>query len=54
MQKMNREAGQAFERAADVQSTKLNEPSDAANTMVDVSRERLPKTNDVGLMRDLF
>ncbi|KAI1494477.1 alpha-soluble NSF attachment protein [Biscogniauxia mediterranea] len=35
MQKMNREAGQAFEKAAAVQSKNLNEPDDAANTLVD-------------------
>lgn len=32
---MNREAGQAFEKAAAVQSKHLNEPDDAANTLVD-------------------
>ncbi|KAL7623990.1 vesicular-fusion protein S17 [Parahypoxylon ruwenzoriense] len=35
MQKMNREAGQAFEKAAAVQNKQLNEPDDAANTLVD-------------------
>jgi len=35
LQKMHREAGQAFEKAAEVQNTKLNEPGDAANAMVD-------------------
>ncbi|KAI1403732.1 TPR-like protein [Hypoxylon fuscum] len=35
MQKMNREAGQAFEKAASVQNKHLNEPDDAANTLVD-------------------
>lgn len=30
-----REAGQAFEKAAAVQTKNLNEPDDAANTMVD-------------------
>ncbi|OTB11982.1 hypothetical protein K445DRAFT_77299 [Daldinia sp. EC12] len=35
IQKMNREAGQAFEKAAAVQSKQLNEPDDAANTLVD-------------------
>ncbi|KAI2784096.1 TPR-like protein [Daldinia loculata] len=35
IQKMNREAGQAFEKAAAVQSKHLNEPDDAANTLVD-------------------
>ncbi|KAI1343960.1 TPR-like protein [Xylariaceae sp. FL0016] len=35
MQKMNREAGQAFEKAAAIQTQHLNEPDDAANTMVD-------------------
>ncbi|KAK0372876.1 alpha-soluble NSF attachment protein [Colletotrichum limetticola] len=31
----NREAGQAFEKAAQVQTTNLKEPDDAANTLVD-------------------
>lgn len=31
----DREAGQAFERAATIQTTNLKEPDDAANTMVD-------------------
>jgi alpha-soluble NSF attachment protein len=31
----DREAGQAFERAAQVQTKNLNEPDDAANTLVD-------------------
>ncbi|KAL0940951.1 alpha-soluble NSF attachment protein [Colletotrichum truncatum] len=35
MQKLNREAGQAFEKAAQVQTNNLKEPDDAANTMVD-------------------
>ncbi|KAI0013285.1 TPR-like protein [Xylariaceae sp. FL0662B] len=35
MQKMNREAGQAFEKAAEVQRNQLKEPDDAANTLVD-------------------
>ncbi|RYP31664.1 hypothetical protein DL767_005671 [Monosporascus sp. MG133] len=35
MQKMNREAGQAFEKAAAVQTDNLKEPDDAANTLVD-------------------
>ncbi|KAI0882397.1 TPR-like protein [Annulohypoxylon maeteangense] len=35
IQKMNREAGQAFEKAAAVQTKQLNEPDDAANTLVD-------------------
>ncbi|KAF4582050.1 vesicular-fusion protein sec17 [Ophiocordyceps camponoti-floridani] len=35
MQKQNVEAGKAFEKAAQVQSSKLNEPDDAANTLVD-------------------
>ncbi|KAI0385329.1 TPR-like protein [Hypomontagnella monticulosa] len=35
IQKMNREAGQAFEKAASVQTKHLNEPDDAANTLVD-------------------
>ncbi|KAI2632029.1 TPR-like protein [Hypoxylon sp. NC1633] len=35
IQKMNREAGQAFEKAAAVQNKNLNEPDDAANTLVD-------------------
>ncbi|KAL2112484.1 hypothetical protein VUR80DRAFT_7481 [Thermomyces stellatus] len=35
MQKQMREAGQAFEKAAAIQTKNLNEPDDAANTMVD-------------------
>ncbi|PSK60370.1 vesicular-fusion protein sec17-like protein [Elsinoe australis] len=33
MQKSNVEAGQCFEKAAGIQTSKLNEPDDAANTM---------------------
>ncbi|KAL2794655.1 soluble NSF attachment protein [Aspergillus keveii] len=33
VQKLNKEAGQAFERAAAIQTTNLNEPDDAANTL---------------------
>ncbi|KAL2820429.1 soluble NSF attachment protein [Aspergillus granulosus] len=33
IQKLNKEAGQAFERAAQIQTTNLNEPDDAANTL---------------------
>jgi len=33
LQKSNKEAGQAFEKKADIELTKLNEPDDAANTM---------------------
>ncbi|KAK9776510.1 putative Vesicular-fusion protein sec17 [Seiridium cardinale] len=35
VQKMNREAGQAFEKASQVQINNLKEPDDAANTLVD-------------------
>jgi len=35
MQKQNKEAGQAFERCADIQTNKLNEPDDAANTLTE-------------------
>ncbi|CAG8957912.1 hypothetical protein HYFRA_00000253 [Hymenoscyphus fraxineus] len=35
MQKQNKEAGQAFEKAANIQTTKLNEPDDAANTLTE-------------------
>ncbi|KAK3304509.1 soluble NSF attachment protein [Chaetomium strumarium] len=35
LEKMNREAGQAFEQAAKIHREKLNEPDDAANIMVD-------------------
>ncbi|KAE9375756.1 TPR-like protein [Stipitochalara longipes BDJ] len=35
MQKQNKEAGQAFERAADIQTNKLSEPDDAANTLTE-------------------
>ncbi|EPS33765.1 hypothetical protein PDE_08727 [Penicillium oxalicum 114-2] len=33
VQKMNKEAGQAFEKAAAIQTQNLNEPDDAANTL---------------------
>ena len=32
MQKLGKEAGQALERAAQIQAEKINEPDDAANT----------------------
>ena len=32
MQKLGKEAGQALERAAQIQADKINEPDDAANT----------------------
>ncbi|KAG6025475.1 hypothetical protein E4U41_001513, partial [Claviceps citrina] len=35
MQNQNVEAGKAFEQAAQVQTSKLNEPDDAANSLVD-------------------
>ncbi|KAL2759563.1 hypothetical protein ACRALDRAFT_2093011, partial [Sodiomyces alcalophilus JCM 7366] len=35
MQKQNLEAGQAFEKAANIQTNNLKEPDDAANTLVD-------------------
>ncbi|KAF2708371.1 alpha-soluble NSF attachment protein [Pleomassaria siparia CBS 279.74] len=35
MQKLNKEAGEAFERAAAVQKQHLNEPDDEANTMTE-------------------
>lgn len=35
MQKADREAGQTFEKAAQIQNSKLNEPDDAANTYMD-------------------
>ncbi|KAK3387695.1 soluble NSF attachment protein [Podospora didyma] len=35
LEKLNKEAGKCFERAADVHKNKLNEPDDAANLMVD-------------------
>ncbi|RDL40305.1 Vesicular-fusion protein sec17 [Venustampulla echinocandica] len=35
LQKQNKEAGQAFEKAADIQTNKLNEPDDAANTLTE-------------------
>lgn len=31
----DKEAGQAFEKAANIQTSKLNEPDDAANTLVE-------------------
>ncbi|KAI1855176.1 hypothetical protein JX265_006682 [Neoarthrinium moseri] len=46
VQKMNREAGQAFEKAASVQINNLKEPDDAANTYVDafkVYRQESPE-----------
>jgi alpha-soluble NSF attachment protein len=35
MQGLMREAGLAFEKAASIQTKNLNEPDDAANTMVE-------------------
>ena len=35
MAKQNKEAGQAFERAAAIQTNNLKEPDDAANTLVE-------------------
>lgn len=35
MNKSNKEAGQAFEKAAQIQTKNLNEPDDAANTLVE-------------------
>ncbi|OQO08421.1 hypothetical protein B0A48_06291 [Cryoendolithus antarcticus] len=35
MQKSGKEAGQAFEKAASIQSSKLNEPDDAANSLTE-------------------
>jgi len=35
MQNQNKEAGQAFEKAANIQTQKLNEPDDAANTLTE-------------------
>ncbi|KAK5045915.1 hypothetical protein LTR84_008701 [Exophiala bonariae] len=35
VQKQNHEAGQAFEKAANIQQTKLNEPDDMANTLTE-------------------
>ena len=35
MESADREAGQAFEKAAQIQTNQLKEPDDAANTMVD-------------------
>ncbi|MCJ1311649.1 vesicular-fusion protein S17 [Agyrium rufum] len=35
IQKQGKEAGQAFERAASVQTSKLNEPDDAANSLTE-------------------
>ncbi len=35
LQTLGREAGQAFEKAAQIQSNQLKEPDDAANTLVD-------------------
>jgi len=35
MSKQNKEAGQAFEKAANIQTNKLNEPDDAANTLTE-------------------
>ncbi|KAI1460760.1 TPR-like protein [Annulohypoxylon moriforme] len=46
LQRMSREAGQAFEKAASVQTQHLNEPDDAANTLVDafkVYRKEYPE-----------
>lgn len=35
MQKAGKEAGQTFEKAAQIQSSKLSEPDDAANTLTE-------------------
>ena len=35
MQKLGKEAGQAFERAAAIQTKQLNEPDDAANSLIE-------------------
>lgn len=35
MSKQNKEAGQAFEKAANIQTNKLSEPDDAANTLTE-------------------
>jgi len=35
MQNQNKEAGQAFEKCANIQTQKLNEPDDAANTLTE-------------------
>ncbi|KAF4636731.1 hypothetical protein G7Y89_g1355 [Cudoniella acicularis] len=35
LEKQNKEAGQALEKAAEIQTTKLNEPDDAANTLTE-------------------
>jgi len=46
MQKQNKEAGQAFERAAAIQSQNLNEPDDMANTLTEafkVYRKEYPE-----------
>jgi len=49
MQKQNLQAGRAFEKAADIQNNKLNEPSDAANAMVDVSQAYIQSHRDSAL-----
>ncbi|KAL9620617.1 MAG: hypothetical protein Q9160_004871 [Pyrenula sp. 1 TL-2023] len=38
MQKQNTEAGQAFEKAAKIQQTNLNEPLDMSNTLIEASK----------------
>jgi len=44
MQNQNKEAGQAFERAAAIQTNQLKEPDDAANTLTDAFK--VYKKND--------
>ncbi|KUI67249.1 hypothetical protein VM1G_03523 [Cytospora mali] len=44
MQKSNREAGQTFEKAAQIQINNLKEPDDAANTYVDAFKVYRPES----------
>lgn len=49
MQKAGKEAGQCFERAAAMQSEKLNEPDDAANTLTEAFKSyRKDEPEDAG------
>jgi len=48
----DKEAGQAFEKAADIQTNKLNEPDDAANTLTEAFKV-YRKTDPVDAVRCL-
>lgn len=53
MQKQGKEAGSAFERAAEIQSSKLNEPDDAANTLTEAFKAyRVEEPEDAARVLD--